>query len=176
VALVEVAQLLHASHTLSAACPSSSSTARHSPRDLHHAIERHDEGFVRKQKAVLSAGPSGAPHTGDAGLTSNASLGSSDPRLSMAEARHSSSSIELHQEANSDDDVDDEDQEIDINDFNLDLAADGSFDAQDKVLMGKRQRLKAKVKRRLAKRGSDGRVVDEDLATWITPFDLSQHG
>lgn len=73
-----------------------------------------------------------------------------------------------------DDDEDEEDDEVDFTDFSL--LADGSFDAQDKVLMGKRQRLKAKVKRRLAKRNGDGRVVDEDLAAWITPFHVSEHG
>ncbi|SPO22811.1 uncharacterized protein UTRI_01489 [Ustilago trichophora] len=177
VALVQVAQLLHASHTFSAACPSSGSTARHSPRDLHHAIERHDEGFVRKQKAMLAAGSALASQSN--GLASTSSLASSNPRLSMQLPSRASSSTDLNRDADDDDDVDDDDEEHDFNDFSLlehGLTADGSFDAQDKVLMGKRQRLKAKVKRRLAKRNSDGRVVDEDLATWITPFDLSQHG
>lgn len=146
--LVQVAQMLHASHTFSAACPSSSSTARHSPRDLHHAIERHDQGFVQKQKAWLAA--------------SNALANPADKRAS----------IQSGTSPNEDDEDDDED--LDFGDFGL--LADGSFDAQDKVLMGKRERLKAKVKRRLGKRSGDGRVVDEDLAAWITPFDVSQHG
>ena len=181
VALVQVAQLLHASHTFSAACPSSGSTARHSPRDLHHAIERHDQGFVRKQKAILAAGSALASQS--SGLASTSSLASSNPRKSLQGPGRSSGSTDLPRDA--DDDVadhpdDDQDDEVlDFNDFSLlehGITADGSFDAQDKVLMGKRERLKAKVKRRLAKRASDGRVVDEDLATWITPFDLSQHG
>lgn len=177
VALVQVAQLLHASHTFSAACPSSGSTARHSPRDLHHAIERHDEGFVRKQKAMLAAGSVLASQSN--GLASTSSLASSNPRLSMQAPSRASSSTDVNRDADDDVDVVEDDEEHDFNDFSLlehGLTADGSFDAQDKVLMGKRQKLKAKVKRRLAKRNSDGRVVDEDLATWITPFDLSQHG
>lgn len=177
VALVQVAQLLHASHTFSAACPSTGSTARHSPRDLHHAIERHDEGFVRKQKAMLAAGSALAFQSG--ALASTSSLASANPRLSMqGPGRHPSSS-DLNRDPEDDDDLDDDDDELDFNDYSMlenGLAANGSFDAQDKILMGRRQRLKAKVKRRLAKRNSDGRVVDEDLATWITPFDLSQHG
>ncbi|SNX82271.1 uncharacterized protein MEPE_00977 [Melanopsichium pennsylvanicum] len=177
VTFVEVAQLLHASHTFSAACPSSGSVARHSPRDLHHAIERHDEGFVRKQKAMLAAGSALTPQSG--GLISTSSLASSNPRLSMQGPNRTSHSTELLRNAEDDDDVEDDEDEMDINDFGLleqGLATNGSFDAQDKVLMGKRQRLKAKVKRRLAKRNADGRIVDEDLAAWITPFDLSQHG
>ncbi|CBQ70301.1 conserved hypothetical protein [Sporisorium reilianum SRZ2] len=166
VVMVQIAQLLHASHTFSAACPSSGSTARHSPRDLHHAIERHDEGFVRKQQAMLTAGSALAAQSGT-GTPLN-----QNPRLSMQGPSRTSVSSDLHGDDELDDD--DDDDEVDFNDFSL--LADGSFDAQDKVLMGKRQRLKAKVKRRLAKRASDGRVVDEDLAAWITPFDLSQHG
>ncbi|TKY85221.1 hypothetical protein EX895_006301 [Sporisorium graminicola] len=168
VVMVQIAQLLHASHSFSAACPSSGSTARHSPRDLHHAIERHDEGFVRKQQAMLTAGSALAAQSG-AGTPSN-------PRLSMQSPSRTSISGDRVAGADDDelDDDDDDGDQVDFNDFSL--LADGSFDAQDKELMGKRQRLKAKVKRRLAKRNSDGRVVDEDLATWITPFDLSQHG
>lgn len=166
VVMVQIAQLLHASHTFSAACPSSGSTARHSPRDLHHAIERHDEGFVRKQQAMLTAGSALAAQSG------TGTQAGQNPRLSMQGPSRMSLSGDLQ---NGDDELDDDDDdEVDFNDFSL--LADGSFDAQDKVLMGKRQRLKAKVKRRLAKRNSDVRVVDEDLATWITPFDLSQHG
>uniref|UniRef100_V5EHS4 Uncharacterized protein n=1 Tax=Kalmanozyma brasiliensis (strain GHG001) TaxID=1365824 RepID=V5EHS4_KALBG len=146
--LVQIAQMLHASHTFSAACPSSGSTARHSPRDLHHAIERHDQGFVQKQKAWLAA--------------SNALANPTDKRASVQSG------------TSPDEDDEDDDDDVDFGDFSL--LADGSFDAQDKVLMGKRQRLKAKVKRRLGKRSGDGRVVDEDLAAWITPFDVSQHG
>ncbi|GAC99019.1 ubiquitin C-terminal hydrolase CreB [Pseudozyma hubeiensis SY62] len=161
VAVVQIAQLLHASHTFSAACPSSGSTARHSPRDLHHAIERHDEGYVRKQQAMLSAGSALASNVGDT------------PRLSLQTPPQTSGSNDPRGGADTNDlDDDDDDDEVDFNDFSL--LADGSFDAQDQVLMGKRQRLKAKVKRRLAKRASDGRVVDEDLAAWITPFDLSE--
>lgn len=172
VTMVQIAQLLHASHSFSAACPSSGSTARHSPRDLHHAIERHDEGFVRKQQAMLLAGSALASHSGSGSLSASANA-----RVSMQDPRRRSTSNDPTQGAGVnelDDDDDGDDDEIDFNDFSL--LADGSFDAQDKVLMGKRQRLKAKVKRRLAKRASDGRVVDEDLAAWITPFDLSQHG
>lgn len=168
VPLVGVAQLLHASHTFSAACPSSSSSARHSPRDLHHAIERHDEGFVRKQKAMLAAGSALASQPGSVIWTASVA----SPNLHV-------SSTDLHKGKEDDEDIDEDDEEFDFNDFSLlehGMAANGSFDAQDKMLMGKRQRLKAKVKRRLAKRNPDGRVVDEDLATWITPFDLSQHG
>ncbi|KAJ1032433.1 hypothetical protein NDA16_000457 [Ustilago loliicola] len=177
VVLVQVAQLLHASHTFSAACPSTGSTARHSPRDLHHAIERHDEGFVRKQKAMLAAGTALATQSG--ALASTSSLTSANPRLSMQGAGRNSSSTDLNRDPEDDDDLDDDDDELDFNDYSMlenSLAANGSFDTQDRILMGRRQRLKAKVKRRLAKRNSDGRVVDEDLATWITPFDLSQHG
>ncbi|KAJ9479779.1 Ubiquitin C-terminal hydrolase CreB [Pseudozyma hubeiensis] len=168
IAVVQIAQLLHTSHTFSAACPSSGSTARHSPRDLHHAIERHDEGFVRKQQAMLSAGSALASNDGGA---SSSAL--NNPRLSLqAQPRTSSFNNSKGAGDANDLDDDDDDDEVDFNDFSL--LADGSFDAQDQVLMGKRQRLKAKVKRRLAKRASDGRVVDEDLAAWITPFDLSE--
>ncbi len=179
VILVQVAQVLHASHAFSAACPSSGSTARHSPRDLHHAIERHDEGFVRKQKAMLAAGSALASQTGGLGNASTASLASSNPRFSLSGPSRFSGSTEIHREGDDDHFGDDDDQDVDVDDFHLlehGLAGDGSFDAQDKALMGKRHRLKAKVKRRLAKRSADGRVVDEDLAAWITPFDLSQHG
>ncbi|KAJ1034065.1 hypothetical protein NDA18_000937 [Ustilago nuda] len=177
VALVQVAQLLHASHTFSAACPSTGSTARHSPCDLHHAIERHDEGFVCKQKAMLAAGTALATKSG--ALVSTTSLTFVNPCSSTQGGGRNSSSTDLHRDPDEDDDLDDDEEELEFNDYNMlenGLAANGSFDAQDRILMGRRQRLKAKVKRRLAKRNSDGRVVDEDLATWITPFDLSQHG
>ncbi|GAC72876.1 hypothetical protein PANT_7d00319 [Moesziomyces antarcticus T-34] len=179
VIFVQIAQVLHASHAFSAACPSSGSTARHSPRDLHHAIERHDEGFVRKQKAMLAAGSALASQTGGLSNASTASLASSNPRFSLSGPSRFSGSTETHRESNEDDFGDEDDQDVDVDDFHLlehGLAGDGSFDAQDKALMGKRHRFKAKVKRRLAKRSADGRVVDEDLAAWITPFDLSQHG
>lgn len=54
VGMVKLAQHLHAAHTLSAACPSSGSTALHSPRDLHHAVERHDIGFVAKARKAAA--------------------------------------------------------------------------------------------------------------------------
>lgn len=121
---------------------------------------------------MLLAGSALASHSGSGSLSASANA-----RVSMQDPRRRSTSNDPTQGAGVnelDDDDDGDDDEIDFNDFSL--LADGSFDAQDKVLMGKRQRLKAKVKRRLAKRASDGRVVDEDLAAWITPFDLSQHG
>lgn len=46
--LIKLAQVLREAHRLSASCPSSGSAARHSPRQLYHSIEAHDEKFVQR--------------------------------------------------------------------------------------------------------------------------------
>lgn len=50
VTVVRLAQHMHQAHIFSAACPSTSHTALHSPRDLTHAIDRHDYNYLAKLK------------------------------------------------------------------------------------------------------------------------------
>jgi hypothetical protein len=52
--MVKLAQHVHAAHRFSAACPTTSSTALHSPRDLHHAVEAHDISYVQRIRAERS--------------------------------------------------------------------------------------------------------------------------
>lgn len=66
-ALVDLAQHLQKAHRYSASCPSSGYTARHSPRDLYHIIEAHDEkwlGKLQKESASQAAGGSASSVAG----------------------------------------------------------------------------------------------------------------
>lgn len=53
--LISLAQHLQKAHRFSAMCPTTGHTARHSPRDLHHGIEAHDEKYVGKLQAAQAA-------------------------------------------------------------------------------------------------------------------------
>ncbi|EPQ29674.1 uncharacterized protein PFL1_02894 [Pseudozyma flocculosa PF-1] len=189
--MVKLAQHLHLAHTFSAACPTSSHTARHSPRDLHHAIERHDEGFIKKQKALASAGALLASGSGSGGTNNTASslsLTTTKTNQSFASsmfhrpsvdttattAEGHSSTFEPGPSNGNESHVNlmdsEHEDEVDFNNLALE---DGGIEQVE--AMGKRARLKAKMKRKLGKRQGDGNVVDEDLATWITPFDVDEH-
>lgn len=58
--MVVLAQHVHAAHRFSAACPTTSSKALHSPRDLHHAIEAHDTHYIGKLALAANAAGSAA--------------------------------------------------------------------------------------------------------------------
>lgn len=140
--MVALAQHLHRGHQTSAACPTSSHIARHSPRDLHHAIERHDVGYVAKvrkaQKEKEKLQGNGRP--------GSANDGSSSSLNGKGKAKQDQDGYELF------DDDDDEDEE-------------------DRGTFG---RMKDKVRRRLAKRNGDGKVVNEDLSSWISECDAGR--
>lgn len=68
-ALVRLAQHLHQAHVFSAACPSTSHVALHSPRDLTRAIDKHDFSYLikvkklRKEQQVAVGASSSNPHS-----------------------------------------------------------------------------------------------------------------
>ncbi|CEH11876.1 hypothetical protein CBOM_07266 [Ceraceosorus bombacis] len=133
--MVRLAQHVHAAHRFSAACPTTSSTALHSPRDLHHAIEAHDVEYVRrimKQMRNANGGTKGKPGSPEYRVIGLDGI-PVDPANEAGELR--------------------------------DFAA-----AEEEDEHGPVGRLAARVRRRLAKRSGDGRVVDDQLMSWVTPL------
>jgi hypothetical protein len=140
--MVRLAQHLHQAHVFSAACPSTSQTALHSPRDLTRAIDRHDINYMAKmQRLRKEAGQ----HEGQE---------ASDARLKSSKSRLSEEEGEGGEE---DDDEDD----------TLDSGAVEVFDGKE-VSASSMSRMKAKMKRKLAKRSGDSNAVDQDLESWIS--------
>lgn len=154
--LVKLAQHLHRAHAFSAQCPSTGSVARHSPRDLHHAIERHDQDYLAKRRANADGNQgssSSGQSPGHGGWSSNSLGGGGGGGSGAGNGQHGpSSEHDLVEMAVEDD--------------------DGSGEGSS----GRLGRMKAKLSRKLHIRAGDGRVVDEDLATWITPFEMNEHG
>lgn len=168
--LITLAQHLQQAHRFSAACPTSGYTARHTPRDLYHIIDAHDERFVKKLQAesgssggALSSAsalvatiagcpillwdpaPPSATTTGGEGTDAASSPGGGLP---------SSSSSSLPFEY-----------------YHPGAAA--AEDEPDHIA----RRVKNKVKKKW--RGRQGEVEDgteEELRNWITPLDLSDVG
>lgn len=192
--VVRLAQHMHRAHTFSAACPSTGATALHSPRDLHHAVERHDVGYVaklqRKRKdnglpgaTVPSASEAQNAHPTDLSMNNTAAGGSSgqSPSSSLPQVdgtrrqskilQPSSSSI-MNQSGTSTNPIEEEELEGELNhteehgDF-LDAGAVEIVDGDDRD-SGRMARLRARVHRRLGKRSGDPRTVDQDLESWIS--------
>ncbi|PWN33605.1 uncharacterized protein FA14DRAFT_173382 [Meira miltonrushii] len=199
--VVRLAQHMHRAHTFSAACPSTGATALHSPRDLHHAVERHDVGYVaklqrkRKDNGLTGAtvpSASEAQNASDSSMNNTATGGntgqssSSNQPTSDGARRQSkilqpsSSSIMNQSGGTSTNAIEEESLEGELNhteehgDF-LDAGAVEIVDGDDRD-SGRMARLRARVHRRLGKRSGDPRTVDQDLESWITPYDMTQHG
>lgn len=167
-AMVRLAQHMHRAHIFSAACPSTGTTALHSPRDLHYAVERHDVGYVAKfqRRRRDATRTDGANHAMPIGLNTGAAAGNavasgSDRRV----PGHGQSRGSAPQGRNADEDelADMEDGQGDILDAGAVEIVDG--DDRDSSRMA---RMRARVRRRLAKRSGDPRTVDEDLESWIS--------
>ncbi|MCO5562940.1 hypothetical protein L7F22_016576 [Adiantum nelumboides] len=195
--VVRLAQHMHRAHTFSAACPSTGATALHSPRDLHHAVERHDVGYVaklqRKRKdngltgaTIPSASEAQNAHRSDSSLNHTAagsSTGTSSSQNTTDGARRqskilqpSNSSIVNQGGASTSKIVEEEeeggDMEGEINHTDehgdfLDAGAVEIVDGDDRD-SGRMARLRARVHRRLGKRSGDPRTVDQDLESWIS--------
>lgn len=172
--MVKLAQHLHAAHTFSAACPSSSSTALHSPRDLHHAVERHDVGYVAKvrkaaaKNRTTAAVASGVPAPGsneqsaeDSNTGRSSRLLASNMGFGPRGSRESTYNHSTAAGTGGDEDVDPEDIDADGVEF---FAGVGEEEAERSGF----GRMKDRMKRRLGKRAGDGNVVDEDLESWIS--------
>lgn len=185
--MVRLAQHMHAAHTFSAACPSTGSTALHSPRDLHHAVEKHDIGYVAKvQRLRYSSAATGAASGSSvfpsaravmASAKRNSGIGSFAPHRSGsadADARDDGRNLRLGalvEQRNGDDEYDDDADADDDED------ADGPDDLDAGAVQivagpegehGRISRMRARVRRRLAKRAGDPRIADEDLESWIS--------
>jgi hypothetical protein len=194
--VVRLAQHMHRAHTFSAACPSTGATALHSPRDLHHAVERHDVGYVaklqRKRKdngltgaTIPSASEAQNAHRSDSSLNHTAagpSTGASSSQDTTDGARRqskilqpSNSSIVNQDGASTSKIIEEEeggDMEGEINHTDehgdiLDAGAVEIVDGDDRD-SGRMARLRARVHRRLGKRSGDPRTVDQDLESWIS--------
>lgn len=133
--MVQLAQHVHAAHRFSAACPTSSNAALHSPRDLHHAIEAHDVDYVRRIMKQNRASNGGVK--AQAGTSEHRTIGLDGIPVGLAN------------------------EAGELRDF-------AAADEEDEH--GRVGRLAARVKRRLAKRAGDGRVVDDQLMSWVTPL------
>lgn len=205
--VVRLAQHMHRAHTFSAACPSTGATALHSPRDLHHAVERHDVGYVAKlqrrrkdngliggtstpsasetqqntQSSVLNMNNSSAV-AGSMGQFTSSNQPSIDGARRQSKILQPSSSSTINQSGTNsnaiEEETDFEGSELNHTDEHgdfLDAGAVEIVDGDDRD-SGRMARLRARVHRRLGKRSGDPRTVDQDLESWITPYDMTQHG
>lgn len=167
--VIKMAEYLQRAHRFSAACPSSGYTARHSPRDLYHMITSHDDKFISKsqQQAAamnqdLSASLPSSPLDGERpGSSGFSAVNASKRVVPLASVFPGGPPLLLW-----------DDQSI--------LAASAGQQQPslsqlqlDGTVSGERSgRLRDKVKRKL--RGRQGEVGQDDLASWITPLDLSE--
>lgn len=154
--VVRLAQIMHEAHTFSAACPSTGASALHSPRDLHHAIERHDIGFVAKVQRLRR-------QTVEASNETSLSSGVRRSSNALARLRNKlpTQDEELYGDVDSDSGTDD-DGDLDAGAVEVVQGAE----ADDSRLT----RMRARVRRRLAKRSGDARVTDADLESWISEY------
>ena len=130
-AMVRLAQHLHQAHVFSAACPSTSHTALHSPRDLTRAIDRHDVSYLAKMQRRRRDADGQDVHVGGIAATGQ------------------SEDVGPH------------------NDGTLDAGAVeeyGDVEGESSTM----SRMRARVKRKLAKRSGESSAVDQDLESWIS--------
>jgi hypothetical protein len=135
--VVRLAQHMHQAEVFSAACSSSSQTALHSPRDLAHAIERHDYSYLAKLKKKRKEANAADANGAAPGPSNGQSNGANEDDM-------------------------------------LDFEVVDAFAEDEAGSSGRMSRVKAKVKRKLA--GRSGESSNQDLESWITPFDLNEHG
>jgi len=144
--MVRLAQHLHQAHVFSAACPSTSQTALHSPRDLTRAIDRHDLNYMAKLQRYRK------------GAEEAAVSPTSEESRQLGSRRKSG-------EGDEEDGGEGEDEEDEM----LDSGAVEAFEGQE-VNASTMSRMKARMKRKLAKRSGESNAVDQDLESWISEW------
>ncbi|PWN19757.1 hypothetical protein BCV69DRAFT_283858 [Microstroma glucosiphilum] len=193
--LVELAQHLQKAHRFSASCPSSGYTARHSPRDLYHIIEAHDEkwlGKLQKESASQAAGGNAGlvysylPTDGSANGTEAeerllplSSVSADGPPLVLWDE----SSLGHSAPTGSSSSGSGSGQNPLLTSYSYNSLSTGGGggdiglsnglpDGSERSGLG---RMKDRVKKKL--KGRQGDVGEgEELANWITPLDLSEVG
>ncbi|UZJ51536.1 hypothetical protein CBS101457_000856 [Exobasidium rhododendri] len=162
--MVRLAQHLHQAHVFSAACPSTSQTALHSPRDLTRAIDRHDLKYMAKlHRLRKEAGQSEGVVANDARRKNGVGGAGKDHDDGEDDGE------EVDEDEGGEDEGGEDEEGM------LDSGAVEVFDGKE-VSDSTMSRMKARVKRKLAKRSGESNAVDQDLESWITPFDVHQHG
>lgn len=163
--LITLAQNLQKAHRFSAACPTSGYTARHTPRDLYHIIDAHDEKFVKKLQQADGGGSAagGGRNAGTMVATINKlPILLWDPAPPCA-TNGTAGSVALGASGSAD---------ASMTSFDI---SDAASDYHSHSHIGRR--VKNKVKKKW--RGRQGEVEDgteEELRNWITPLDLSEVG
>ncbi|CAO1622243.1 unnamed protein product [Sympodiomycopsis kandeliae] len=159
--LIDLANNLVTAHKFSASCPTSGSTARHTPRDLYHTIANHDENFIKRLRKELHNG--GHRVRMSKMMFSHISSHSIllwDPNPpSATNSSHLTSPTDISSKDDNDDDDDMDEIGQEVSDLHL------------------HQRMKNRIKKKW--RGRQGNVEDGTevaLRNWITPFDVSDVG
>lgn len=199
--MLTLAEQLKAAHRFSASCPSSGYTARHSPRNLYHCIEAHDEKYlargVAKQMASLASaslngGENGASDLRPFSLVAFSSIhraapplllldpvavgtvptSSGDSALGPTTTRPEPWGPLLPVSRTTTGEQDGSSKEDgDAEDFPAGENASTGAAYSRSSHLG---RMKDRVRRKW--KGRQGDIDDDDLANWITPLDLDVVG